>query len=232
MKLPQLAQRLLFSKKAQTAEQDLEKELRSQIAELERQGVAFNESLGLLRAALSISNGAELTEQQRAQDLAQLRLQTQTSPQAIAVEFGAQLSAESWQHYVLQTHTLRTLYQQILKEKQRFLHHWHELLRNQIAQLPQARQRIVLTLLENTFEGVLTLGIEQMEAQWQEELEQMKEQTLLPIPDLNAEHADSDTAHPTTASSDNLPQLHLPQSSASLLEALQAQCELESLDEN
>lgn len=151
--------------------QTLEQELRYQLAELERQAVAFNEAIGLLRASLTIASQTEDRQRLQAQELHALQAD---APEAmrLPLQLAVQCATEGWQHQLLHTHTMRSLYHQILETKRRFLHHWYELLQQRARALPQDRRTILTSLLESSFQGALSVGIEHMEERNRKELQQ------------------------------------------------------------
>jgi len=159
-----------------------EQDIRNQIEELDRQAVAFNEAIGLLRAGLSLSNQYEREERSHTQDIATLQeTQTLSSDCDSALSLAKHLSEEALERELINTYVLRKLYHQILEAKRRFLRHWYERLHLQIKKLPEEKQYSLRILLENCFQGALTVGVEQVEARCQKELQQVKKSTQLAV---------------------------------------------------
>lgn len=161
-----------------------EKALRRQLDDLERQAALFNESIGLVRAALAIATQGEQNEQHNVQKLSQLLQKTDSTPATSKTSeetshleksflLGMELSTDHWRHQLLNTHILRTLYHQILEIKRQFLHHWRELLNHQITQLPEGRQPLLRSILESALQGVVVVGVERSETNYYQELQQM-----------------------------------------------------------
>ncbi len=179
--------------------QVLERDIRQQVRELEQEATAFHEAIGLLRAALSLSSEGETFWREKLSIAEQQQLQSrsiearETSSRAekqrnsAKREEGANaptcpdekdllckhLVEEGWRRERLHNHTLRNLYHQILEAKRRFLYHWHETLQQQLPQLPSDRQPPLRALLNNTLQGLLSMGIEQIEANHRHELEKI-----------------------------------------------------------
>ncbi len=175
MNITDRLKQLLNERKSPIPQAHKEQEIRNQIEELDRQAVAFNEAIGLLRAGLTLSNQHEL---KRRQQLSQLKsLQEKLTPSentTLLLTLTETLTQETLQREFLNTHLLRKLYQQILEAKRRFLRHWYEQLNRDIEQLPTTKQRPLKTLLENCFQGALTVGVEQVEADYEKELLQIE----------------------------------------------------------
>lgn len=142
-----------------------EEELRRQVRELERDAIAFHESIGLLRAALALSGDSEQfwREQLYLSDL----------PAPAEPQNHHSFAVEGWRRERLHSHVLRNLYQQILEIKRRFLYRWHENLQQRLQQLPAERQSPLQALLDNTLQAILSMSVEQIEATHRQKLESL-----------------------------------------------------------
>lgn len=167
------------SKQGRSATQ-VEEDIRRQLAELERQTVAFHEAIGLLRATLSVASDQEREGRMRLQQVTELAMSSSCeADQSLAL--AQEVATEGWRHDRLYAHTLRLLYHRLLEAKSRFLYQWHEHLMTQVQWLPEQRQDPVTSLLENSLQGILAVGVGQVEEQYRVELEDMLEATSSPF---------------------------------------------------
>jgi len=155
-----MLRRLLRQHTSVTDPHDIEKSIRQEVRELEQEATAFHEAIGLLRAGLSLSSEGESFWREKLHQYEEEDLKHK------------QLVTEGWRRERLHNHTLRNLYHQLLEAKRRFLYHWHDTLQQQVRQLPAERQKPLQALLNNTLQGLLSMGIEQIEANHRQELEQ------------------------------------------------------------
>lgn len=169
------------SKQSRSASEH-EEDIRRQLAEMERQAVAFHEVIGLLRATLSIASEQEQEGRVRLQKVNEVAdLAPEEGLLAESFQLSQAVSTESWRHDRLYAHTLRQLYHRLLEAKRRFLHQWHQHLMAQVRLLPEGRQPPVTAMLENHLQGILAVGVEQVEQQYRDELDDMLEHAYIPF---------------------------------------------------
>lgn len=159
----------------------MEEEIRRQLAELERQTVAFHEVIGMLRATLAIASEQESVGRERLTQFTQLAQSTSDEkPFDVSLRLSKEVAVESWRHDRLYAHSLRQVYHRLLEAKQRFLFEWHQHLRSQVEKLPELRQAPMTSLLENSLQGIVAVGVGQIETECRQELEQILEHTCVP----------------------------------------------------
>ncbi len=147
---------------------EIEEHIRQQVRDLEREAAAFHESIGLLRAALSLASEGETFWREQQQVVAG----QEGSPQD-NLPSSEDLILEGWRRERMYAHTLRSLYHNILETKKRFLYQRHDMLQQQLVDLPAERQPPIRALLQNALQGLLSVGIEPFEANHRQELQQM-----------------------------------------------------------
>ena len=162
-----------------------EDEIRQQVKELEREATAFHDGIALLRATLSLASEGESDWKQQ---LAELFPQGAHTPEEIKLQA---LIIEGWKRERLQAYALRSLYHQLIETKRRFLYHWHRLLQRHLYFLEPERRRTLTALLDDCLQGLLSVGIEELERAHRQELEQILERVELPF-------------HPSTISSSEI----------------------------
>ena len=175
-----LQKMLWFGRNAPTPPEPvaLERELRAQIAEMEREVNTFNEAFGHLRAALTHSTSNETEAFSRLQEIDQLAVtvwEEQLSEElGQALHLAREESRLAWTGFSVQSHVLRTLYNQLMEAKRHLLRHWDDLLRQQIKRLPPERQKSLQTLLADTLQGLIVVGVDQAETHYQESLQSLQ----------------------------------------------------------
>lgn len=149
---------------------EVEDSIRQQVRDLEREAAAFHESIGLLRASLSLASQGETFWRDQQQSM-ESPSPTDTPDEELPTP--ERLLLEGWRRERMYAHTLRSLYHNMLETKKRFLYHRHDMLQQQLVHLSPERQPPIRALLQNTLQGLLSVGIEPFEANHRQELQQM-----------------------------------------------------------
>lgn len=150
--------------------------LREQLQAFEQEALAFHQTIGLLRASLSLTSKAE--QQQASVEEAMLPLHRPpdaTEALALAVTLAQRQTQASRQHHLLHLQALRMLYQQVVELKQRYIRSQERLLRVLILELPSERQGILLAILEHILQGTQIVGVDREEARWMGELQALSQ---------------------------------------------------------
>ena len=152
-----------------------EDEIRQQVKELEREATAFHDGIALLRAALSLANKGENYWKQSIEEL------LPDGAKTVKEKKLQELIMEGWRRERLHAYTLRNLYHQLIETKRRFLYYWHRLLQRHLHILEPERRRPLTTLLDDCLQGLLSVGIEELERSHRHELEQILKRVDLPL---------------------------------------------------
>jgi hypothetical protein len=165
-----------MSSSTSSTQETREKNIRQQIQDLDTQASTLNEAISLLRATLSHSShgercSLELLEQwQQREDLSSL--EDEQLRELIHL-----LLAELWCSHLLYNHALRQLYPRLVEGKRQMMHHWVTWLQKNVAELPDNRQPLVRSLLDNCVQGTLSAGVQQLETAYGRQLEQVEKET-------------------------------------------------------